>query len=167
MLYTALEVAKWFTKRNEDTLLAGGERMSKNKLCKLLYYAEGCSLALTGESLFLDEITAWDYGPIVQSVFSYYSDPYIAKYCLGIDYASAQKVGANKEVADLLEQVFCTFGPYSAWGLSQMSMRETPWLEATNGGKILDREISRETMRQCFSERYIVQGQLRLPAWGK
>lgn len=52
--YTALQVAHWFIYHNQIIVEdMGAEKMTLLKLLKLLYYAEGCYLAINdGESLF-------------------------------------------------------------------------------------------------------------------
>ncbi len=39
------------------------------KLHKLLYYAAGWHLGFTGEPLFDEDIEAWQYGPVVPSIY--------------------------------------------------------------------------------------------------
>ena len=53
--YKAIDIARWFIDRNcEDVNNGEDEKMTLLKLLKLLYYAEGCSLALDRGSLFED-----------------------------------------------------------------------------------------------------------------
>ena len=57
--YKAIDIARWFIFRNcEDVNNGEDERMTLLKLLKLLYYAEGCSLALDKGSLFDEKIVA-------------------------------------------------------------------------------------------------------------
>jgi uncharacterized phage-associated protein len=44
--------------------LSADDQMTNLKLNKLLYYAQGASLARTGNTLFNDSIEAWPYGPV-------------------------------------------------------------------------------------------------------
>lgn len=55
----ALDVAKWFLVRNVEEEANGADGISNLKLQKLLYYAQGCTLALTNEPLFDESIVAW------------------------------------------------------------------------------------------------------------
>jgi uncharacterized phage-associated protein len=63
--YTALEVAKWFTKWADFN----DADMTNMKLQKLLYYAQGQYLAEHEEPLFDEDIEAWSHGPVVPSVY--------------------------------------------------------------------------------------------------
>ena len=153
--YKAIDVAKWFIARNQTTVdTMGGEKMTLLKLLKLLYYAEGCSLALENGSLFNEDIVAWEHGPVVQEVYFNYPDA----YNLSLDDDDLKAVDAiNKNETDrsILEQVFDVFGQYSAWALRNKTHEETPWLEATNNGQKLNGIISRETMKKYFHDNYL------------
>jgi uncharacterized phage-associated protein len=60
-MLTALDIARYFLHLcSIDEEL--GELMSNLKLQKLVYYAQGFYLAFYNESLFNDEIAAWQYG---------------------------------------------------------------------------------------------------------
>lgn len=151
--HSALDVAKWFIWRNKLEEENGSERMTLLKLIKLLYYAEGCSLALNNKSLFDEPIIAWEHGPVVEEVYQKYKkDPYNLPLDEE-DYKISEKF--NKEDLECLEQVFNVFGAYSAWGLRNKTHSETPWIEATNNGQILNQPISRDTMKEFFKKNYI------------
>ena len=75
-MYKALDIAKWFIFRYAE-IEEPGEPLTLMKLLKLLYYAEGCSLALNNKSLFEEDILAWEHGPVVSEVYdAYKKDPY-------------------------------------------------------------------------------------------
>jgi uncharacterized phage-associated protein len=59
--YSALAVANWFIENLPET--------TPLKLQKLIYFAHGWHLALKGKPLIDDVVQAWDYGPVVQSVY--------------------------------------------------------------------------------------------------
>ena len=73
MAYTTAEnVAKWFLIRNATEEENGADGISNLKLQKLLYYAQGCTLALKNAPLFDDPIVAWQHGPVVESIYHKY-----------------------------------------------------------------------------------------------
>lgn len=47
----------------------GGEPMTPLRLHKMLYFAQGHALERFGRPLFGDEIKAWDFGPVVSSIY--------------------------------------------------------------------------------------------------
>lgn len=157
MIYKALDVARWFIQRSlsaEKEQDFSYEKMTLLKLLKLLYYAEGCSLALNRGSLFNEEIRAWNHGPVVKSVWQKYrKDPYNLAFGTDADKRSVAKI--EEKDADLLEQIFQEFGQYSAWGLRNMTHKEAPWDEATKHGTVLNEVISRDTMKDYFKKHYV------------
>jgi len=46
-----------------------GNHLSPMKMQKLVYFAHGWFLALAGRSLICEAIEAWDYGPVVPSLY--------------------------------------------------------------------------------------------------
>ena len=50
-----------------------GDLITNLKLQKLLYYAQAWHLAHFGSPLFSDDIEAWQYGPVIKSIYQKYS----------------------------------------------------------------------------------------------
>src|SRR5262245_29920187 len=63
--YSALAVANYFL----DLAKAKGLALDPMKLQKMIFFAHGWSLALYDEKLIDEPIQAWQYGPVVQSVY--------------------------------------------------------------------------------------------------
>lgn len=70
-MYSAIDVARYFLAQSDPD---AGDTMSNLKLQKLLYYAQGVTLALTEKPLFSDPLEAWLQGPVVPSVFRKYKE---------------------------------------------------------------------------------------------
>jgi len=52
-----------------------GDTISNLKLQKLLYYAQGLHLAIyRGAPLFEEQLLAWNYGPVVECVYSRFKE---------------------------------------------------------------------------------------------
>ncbi len=150
--YSAMDIANWFIERDNKAVEDRGEKLTLLKLLKLLYYAEGCYLAIKGESLFDEKIIAWEHGPVVVEVYNEFPNAY------NLAETSNKNIRFKKIAKDdeeILENVFDVFGDFSAWGLRNKTHREKPWIEATDNGAHLNREISRETMKNYFKENYI------------
>ena len=47
------------------------------------------------------------------------------------------------------------FGKYSASGLRNKTHAESPWLNATQGGRRFNSEISRQSIMEYFKENYV------------
>lgn len=152
--YKAIDIARCFFYKNELAKNSeGAEDMTLLKLLKLLYYAEGSSLALGKGSLFSENIEAWEHGPVVPAVWRSQEDP----YNLSFESEDIQKSLNNISEDDkaLLNEVYDVFGQYSAWGLRNKTHEERPWIEATENGRVLNRTISRKTMEEYFKENYV------------
>ena len=124
------------------------DRISNLKLQKLCYYAQGFNLAMNNERLFPEDIEAWQHGPAIPCLYNKYKE--YGSGCLPIsEDFSFNKV--SQETSDLLNEVYCVYGQYSAWRLRDMTHAEPPWIEARNKQKI----ISDATMIRFFKERLV------------
>ncbi|SFF67982.1 Uncharacterized phage-associated protein [Clostridium cadaveris] len=154
-MFEAENIARWFLLRNKTEQDADEcvESITNLKLQKLLYYAQGVHLAITGQPLFEDEIQAWKHGPVIPKIYEIYKgnkgEPIEVENDES-DLALLAKVEERKEVADTLEFVFNEYGQYSAWGLRNMTHQERPWKE-TN----LNNIISKDLIREFFSEEVV------------
>lgn len=152
--YDAMDIARWFIERNQQDVRKGeDEKMTLLKLLKLLYYAEGCSLALNNRSLFREKILAWEHGPVVKEVWKSFDNAYDLWVDANEMEASLEKI--CRVDAELLEDVYSVFGKYSASGLRDKTHEESPWLDATQGGKSYNAEISRCAIKKYFEENYV------------
>lgn len=147
--YDANSIARWFIYRannQEETDL------SNLKLQKLLYYSQGHHLAQFSTPLFEDEIQAWSHGPVTPAVYHVYKSTGCEP--LSVDPFDS-KPAIDEETNDFLEQVWTTFGSFSAWKLREMTHAEKPWLSSFRNGE-LNIEISRDSMQQYFRSLYSV-----------
>lgn len=108
----------------------GGEMddITNLKLQKLLYYAQGYSLALLGRPIFEDQITAWSHGPVVETVYHSYKQygrtplPALQSYSLS---------NFDTDELIILNRVAENYGQFSAWKLRNMTHEESPWLNTS------------------------------------
>lgn len=141
MAYSVFTIADYFIWRaNADDEI--GENITNLKLQKLVYYAQGFSLVLSGGPLFDEPIVAWVHGPVVPVLYSNYREhggkPIPTRD--GFDPAMI-----DSETRDLLEEVYDVYGQYSAWGLRNLTHEEAPWQNTP-----LNEVISLEKMRAFF-----------------
>lgn len=146
--HSASEVAKWFLAHNrivsdED----GAEYISNLKLQKLLYYAQGCFLAITDKPLFDDKILAWQHGPVVEKIYHKYKCNGAEGIPFDEDFDFSK---FSKKENELLEEVYNEFGQYSAWKLRNMTHNETPWKE-TKQNDVIDLD----KIKDYFKKEYI------------
>ena len=119
---TARDVANHFlliAAADED-----GEGLTHLKLQKLLYYAQGFHLAIFGQQIFPDQIEAWEHGPVVPSVWLVFksqgSTPLPAP-------DAVDEGNLSSEQRELLNDVWNTYGQFTAWKLRNMTHEEPPW----------------------------------------
>ncbi|MCK5537110.1 MAG: SocA family protein [Thiomargarita sp.] len=101
-----------------------GEGLTNLKLQKLVYYAQGFYLAMFDKPLFAEPIEAWTHGPVVPKLYHAYKQ--YGQDCVPIsdDFSLEQ---LNHEIFELLNEVYCVFGQYTAWKLRDMTHEELPW----------------------------------------
>ncbi len=100
------------------------------QLQKLMYYAQGWSLALHGRPLFSGHIEAWKHGPVVPSLFRHFtrhgSRPLPSSRAdRGTTLTQAER--------DHVEAVWADYGRFSAARLREMTHAESPWRDARAG----------------------------------
>lgn len=122
--HTALDVAAWFL---ANPALIDGEKITHLKLQKLVYYAQGWSLALLGTPLFDEELEAWAHGPVARSLYRAFA-PHGWDYLAPIPDRAIVEFGEQKVA--LLKEVAESYGSYSAKRLEHMSHQDEPWISA-------------------------------------
>jgi uncharacterized phage-associated protein len=121
------------------------------KVQKLIYYAHGWHLALTGKPLLDRSVEAWQYGPVLPDVYRAFqrfgaqpiTEParhfMIEGGRLGLERYTMPASDPDREYADrILRRILEQYGGYSAIELSMMTHAAgTPWAQAwsENPGK--------------------------------
>ena len=120
------------------------------QLQKLLYYAQGWTLAMRDRPLFNSEVQAWKHGPVVPEVFPKFTD-------YGSDAIARHEALDDATLTEddraMVEYVWRGYGGFSASRLREMTHSESPWNEARNGVPIdaaSRSTISRESMGGYF-----------------
>ena len=145
--YSALQIAEWFLNYNRKQMNeADAEYITNLKLQKLLYYAQGCYLALTDTPLFKENLLAWEHGPVVNEIYQKYK----GTGANGIKYEDTFSEHIDDQTQNILKQVYEVFGSYSAWALRNKTHQEAPWLN-TDRNEI----ISLELIKSYFKEHYV------------
>ena len=117
------------------------------KLNKLLYFAQGWHMVKLHKPLFMDEIEAWDYGPVIPAV-------YHAFKCCGanpieepLDKFDEKRL--SEDTLSLLLDVYNEYGRYTGWALKDLTHQpDTPWSKVYERG--MNRRISQEDIEAYF-----------------
>lgn len=115
----AIEVARAFLKLSEPAV---GDTVSNLKLQKLLYYAQGFYVAINKEPLFLEDILAWEHGPVVREVYDIFS-----KYGSDSIPTPDENIELSEKDRGIITDVWNVYGQFSAWRLRDMTHNESPW----------------------------------------
>lgn len=139
---TPLDVVKFFLKlQNADS--DSGDVITNLKAQKLLYYAQGITLAKTGKALFNDDFVAWQHGPVIPALYkelkTFGSSQIDLPDDLDLDKFTDDQM-------DILISVYKTYGQFSAWKLRDMTHQESPW---KNAG--INQVITKDAIKEFFS----------------
>jgi uncharacterized phage-associated protein len=146
-MHSCFDVAKYFLAQSSED---AGDLISNLKLQKLVYYAQGFSLALNRRPLFNEQIEAWLHGPVVPDLYHVYKAfgsghiPHPEEFDLDTFTA---------EERELLDEVYEFYGQYSAWRLRQLTHDETPWRESYREGS--NQVISQDSMTRFFETQVV------------
>ena len=103
-----------------------GEKIDEMKLHKLLYFAQRECIAITGEPLFEEEFQGWKFGPVSTDVrFAFAPDGIIIPDCL--------KKTIDENAKYIVNNVILEYGVYSSWKLSEISHKESSWINSRKG----------------------------------
>ena len=142
-----LDVVKFFLKlQNADS--DSGDVITNLKAQKLLYYAQGISLAKTGEALFEDDFVAWQHGPVIPTLYDELKTFGKSQITLPDDL-NLNKFSTKQ--MDLLISVYKTYGQFSAWKLRDMTHQEAPWKNVN-----INEIITKQSIKDFFSNQLSV-----------
>jgi uncharacterized phage-associated protein len=137
--------------RVAEFIIQESDRISNLKLQKLLYYAQGWYLGLTGNPLFHEHIEAWVHGPVVPSMFRIYR-----KNGWNTIPKPEEPVSLPPLEARHIKSVLRAYGIYTADQLERLSHTERPWIDARKGlspSEPSTATITHESMREFFASR--------------
>jgi uncharacterized phage-associated protein len=135
MLFNAIDIANKIIVNTDNDK---GDIISNLKLQKMMYYLQGFNLAFFEEKLFDDNIEAWQYGPVVPSV--YHSFREFGKGAIILSKEVIEISLFNPDQEDMFCQVMNEYGKFSAIRLMEMTHNELPW-KSTEISNIIDPEL--------------------------
>lgn len=153
---TAVEVANWFIQRGID------ERRpcDQMKVHKLVYYAHAWFLGNGNGPLFEEDVEAWQYGPVVRSlyrrIYRYGMSP-ITKLIKELNWDTAKEESPlpSKKYEPFLERMWEIYGQWSGIALSNATHRDgEPWEIMYQNSDLSDKPIIRNSLiEQVFSQK--------------
>ncbi len=146
-----------------------GLAMTPMKLLKLVYIAHGWNLAVTGLPLFEDKVQAWQYGPVVPSLFHEFKEfgrKAIKKLAHTFEFderePSQLRVDApfvpktELDTIRLLDWSWGRYGKMSGPKLSELTHEAgTPWWEAREAMK--KQNLAEGRLEDYWMKGYVIE----------
>ena len=142
MKKTAQEIAEYIISyfSNIATNSIEGD-LTNLKLQKLLYYTQALSIKRDNKNLFDDVIEAWDYGPVVPSVYHQYKS--FGREILDIKKPNLLLGPYDTKV--LVDQIIEDKGRYTGIALMHMTHQDNAWKIAYNSSdKIINIDLIKQ-----------------------
>lgn len=140
--YNVLDIAKYViyycTKK--------GYLITNLKLQKILYFIQAAFLVYKDYSCFVEEIEAWDFGPVVPEVYHEYK-------CFGNSNIFLEDENIpyiNKEDRKLMDDMIDECSDYTAAELVSLTHKQAPWKRAYK--KYYNNIISKESIKEYFED---------------
>jgi len=145
-MVTALDVAKLFLSWSDNN----GDLITNLRIQKLLYYAQAWYLVNYNRRLFNDPIEAWEFGPVIRSVYKKYQ----AHKGEPIPYKTNNKEENvfQPHQINFLTEFFRVFSNFSATALVSLSHSEAPWINAYEQGQ--NSTINTQEMKAFYKNQY-------------
>lgn len=153
-MYNVEKIVNWLRVKNHADLREYDyvDELTQMKAMKLLYYIQGTSLVVLKERLFPDDIVAWKYGPVVQSVHDMYAGKReIVGDITSQDIKDYETLNSNPKVAAVLNAVYSAFGNMSAADLVKQTHNESPW-QTTQQSMVITDEKLKEYFKTIVTE---------------
>ena len=136
MAYKALDIANKIISKTD---LEHGDTISNLKLQKMMYQNEVFRYII-GTPLFDEDIVAWQYGPVVPSVYKEYKS-----FESNSISTSKEGISLSDDEEELFNNVYEEYNQFSAVALMKMTHEESPWKTTE-----INSVISRDKMAAFF-----------------
>ncbi|WP_208937066.1 Panacea domain-containing protein [[Haemophilus] ducreyi] len=142
-----------------------GDLISNLKIQKLVYYAQGFSLAINNKPLFSEKIQAWTHGPVTPELYNkykQYGNGALPTTDLDIDFDKF-----SNEEKDLLNDINDVYGQFSAWKLRNNKLSKFTWQELRNSPRhgCGTEKIEHKAIKGCSVPDFIIEQNISLLAF--
>jgi uncharacterized phage-associated protein len=137
---TAHDVAAYILKQRGS--------MSAMKLEKLVYYSQAWHLVWEDEALFADRIEAWANGPVTPALYKEHR----GKLTVG-SWQTGDADALRAKQRGSIDAVLNYYGDKTAFWLSELTHRESPWKDARGDlgpGQRGSTEIKKSSMAEYY-----------------
>lgn len=144
--YSAMDIAMYVIEYANER----NKPITNLYLQKILYYIQANELVETGEPIFNESIMAWKYGPVVEEVYSFFSSFGSSTIKYNNIFYNAKSI--ENVVKERINKIVDIKMDIPAWELVQKTHEEAPWKKLTENGKVLNKEIEIDSIREFFKE---------------
>lgn len=139
-MYSALDIARYIVwKENEN-----GRPVSNLRLQKLLYFIQAQFIRVFGDACFSNRIEAWDFGPVVPSVYHKYKR--FGSSCIPVENGDNLEFDCSTH-EELIEATLNLCAHYNTSSLVSITHEQDPW---KNAYKQFDSEITPEAIQDYY-----------------
>lgn len=144
---------------------AEGKGLTQMQLQKLVYIANGWSLAIRGEALTADSPQAWAYGPVypeLHRALKSYGRAVVSREIRNSDFIPGMfdddhnapaKASLSADEIAVVNRVYSDYGKFHAFQLSALTHRVgTPWTQVYKDGSGKFDDIPSDMIRDHFVE---------------
>ncbi|MBL8228673.1 MAG: DUF4065 domain-containing protein [Bryobacterales bacterium] len=127
--------------------------MTAMKLQKLVYYCHSWSLVWDESPLFPEKIEAWANGPVVPELYAVHK----GRFQLEPPWPKGSSTNLNALQRETVDAVLGFYGDKSSQWLSDLTHKETPWLNARKDagpGEPTRNEISDAEIAEYYGSLY-------------
>ena len=151
-MYSARSIANSILKIAQDS----GHPLTNMQLQKLVYFAHGWHLALTGEPLLEDAVKAWNFGPVIPPLYNSlkkFGNGLVTEPIKRKDLETGELLIPQEPESDfvkqLLQRVWQVYGRMTGAQMSYLTHQDgTPWDTVWKREKFSD--IPHELIRDHF-----------------
>lgn len=140
-MYKALDVAKFIIDKCNEKNMAIGNL----KLQKVLYFVQAEFLVVKNTPCFVEEIEAWDFGPVIPEVYQEYK---VYGGSIIPIFKNSNFAFISKYDQELIDGIIDECAKYSTSVLANIIHRQSPWREAYY--RIDDNVISKQSIKEYF-----------------
>ena len=121
-MYNAIDVANYIIEKSVENQ----NPVSNLKLQKLLYYSQAAKLVEgNGESLFGENISAWRYGPVVESTYHRFKTNVNSPI-----FEKSTNDSLSEEDQKIINRVVNSYKKYKPLDMVRKTHNEEPWINA-------------------------------------
>lgn len=106
-------------------LFRGDKGVGSMHLQKLMYFAYGYHLSLTGKLLFPEKFEAWKSGPVCRAIFELHKDDYLTHTWPA---GNAERLTEQERIVIKFVHDYYSFS--GGRSMSEISKKQAPWIQA-------------------------------------